>query len=285
MSPRKRNAEKDKKKKNLKDSPAEDLFTEDWPSLSLWSSKALEKVSHPATSRDTSRFNLLQRKSGGTVDSTPTPADTTLNNSEIKSSDSLTSSKNKDKNGKLANYLSALSGSSPDKSTIERNRSEDSKYSYKYPSSGDKSFNSFFQDTTPKHPSRILPLKQITDTDAKMVNFPPPNLDTDLKHIVTLILNLAMTHPLALGLSQSYVNTSDDFRTIDIDDVHDFRYNRTTDPPDTPGTKIHIQVVKKIQRMACYARFKEESMDTDCDTPNLWDIDTYSKWCNNGYAT
>jgi hypothetical protein len=84
MSPRKKKTAKDKKKKNLKDPPAEDLFTEDWPSLSLRSSKALEKVSHPATSRDISRLNLLQRKSGGTINSTPTPVDTTLNNSEIK---------------------------------------------------------------------------------------------------------------------------------------------------------------------------------------------------------
>jgi hypothetical protein len=94
MSPRKKKTAKDKKKKNLKDPPAEDLLTADWPALSLWSSKALEKVSHPATSSDISRLNLLQRKSGGTVNRTPTPVDTTLNNSEIKkSSDSLTAFK------------------------------------------------------------------------------------------------------------------------------------------------------------------------------------------------
>jgi hypothetical protein len=112
------------KKKNPRDPPADDLFTTNWPPLSLQTSKVLEKVSHPATSSGTSRLNLLQRKSGGTVNSTPTPVDTTLNNSEMKSSDSLTSSENKDKKGKQAtNYLSALSGSSPDGSTIERTRS------------------------------------------------------------------------------------------------------------------------------------------------------------------
>jgi hypothetical protein len=100
MSPKKKKSAKDKKKKNLKDSPAEDLFTADWPALSLRSSKALEKVSHPATSSDTSRLNLLQTKSGGTVNSIPTSVDTTLNSSEIKSSDSLTSSKNTDKREK-----------------------------------------------------------------------------------------------------------------------------------------------------------------------------------------
>jgi hypothetical protein len=95
MSPRKKKTAKDKKKKNLKDPPADNLFTANWPPLSLQTSKVLEKVSPPATSSDISRLNLLQRKSGGTVNSPPTPVDTTLNNSEIKSSDSLTSSKNK----------------------------------------------------------------------------------------------------------------------------------------------------------------------------------------------
>jgi hypothetical protein len=100
-----------------------------------------------------------------------------------------------------------------------------------------------------------------------------------------VILNFPLTNPFALALSQSFVNTFDDFRTVDIDDVHEFRYNTTTDPQDTPGTKIHLQVVRKIQRMVCYARFMEESKDTDCDAPTVWDIDTYSKWCRNGYST
>jgi hypothetical protein len=35
MSPRKKKTAKDKKKKNLKDPPAEDLFTANWPPLSI----------------------------------------------------------------------------------------------------------------------------------------------------------------------------------------------------------------------------------------------------------
>jgi hypothetical protein len=214
----------------------------------------------------------LQGESGGTVNSTPTPINTTFNNSEIKSSDSSTSSENKDNKGKLANYLSALSGSSPggstvertrsetdskysykypslanylsalggsstDGSTVERNRSEtDSKYSWKYPSSGDESIIPFDQVATPKLLARILPLssalplKQDTYTNAKMASspsYPPPNFDANLEHIVTVILKLTLAYALALALSQSFVNTFDDFRTIDIDDVHEFRYNTT----------------------------------------------------------
>jgi hypothetical protein len=88
--------------------------------------------------------------------------------------------------------------------------------------------------------------------------YPPVNFDANLEHIVTVILKITLAHPLALALSQSFVNTFDDFRTIDIDDVHNFRYNTTTDPANTPGTKLHVTVVKKIQRMVSYARFKEE---------------------------
>jgi hypothetical protein len=109
MNPKEKQTAKDKRKKNLKDSPADDLFTADWPALSLRSSKALEKVSHPATSSDISRLHLLQRKSGRTIDSPPTSVDKTPNNSEISSSDSLTSSKNKDDKGKQAkDYLTGF---------------------------------------------------------------------------------------------------------------------------------------------------------------------------------
>jgi hypothetical protein len=176
-----------------------------------------------------SRLNLLQRKSGRTVHSTPTPVDTTLNNSETKSSDSLTSSKDKDKKGKqVTGYLSALSGSSPDGSTIERTRSEDSKYSYKYPSSGDESCNPFYQDatdkhpaednkkspgslsstdskyssksvspfdqeSTPKHPSKVSPLKRVTYTDLMMAS-----PDANLEYLIIHIMGFTLTHPVGL---------------------------------------------------------------------------------------
>jgi hypothetical protein len=94
-----------------------------------------------------------------------------------------------------------------------------------------------------------------------------------------------LTHPLALALSQSFVNTFDDFRTINIDDFHEFRYNMTSVPLSTPGIKLHVTAVKKIQRMVSYARYKEDNKDPDCNIPDVWDTDVYSKWCRNGYAT
>jgi hypothetical protein len=206
---------------------------------------------HPATSSDTSRLTLLQGESGGTVNSTPTPVDTAFNNSEIESSDSLTPNEDKDNKGKLDDHFSALSGSSPNGSTVERRSKTDSKYSWKYPSSGDESLIPFDQDDTSKLLARILPLssalprKQITYTVAKMATYSPANFDENPEHIVTVILKLPLAHPLALALSQSFVNTFDDFRTIDIDDVHEFRYNMTTDPADTPSTKLHVTINRR----------------------------------------
>jgi hypothetical protein len=214
-----------------------------------------------------------------------------VNNSKIKSSDSFTPSEDKDNKGKLDVHLSALSGSSPGGSTVERTRSEtDSKYSYKYPSSGDESFP-FTQDDTSKVLARLVPLSiaspctQITNTVAKMASHPSANFDANLEHIVTVILKPTLTHPLALALSQSFVNTFDDFRTIDINDVHEFRYNMTSVPISTPGIKLHVTIVKKIQHMVSFACYKEDKNHADCDTPTSWDIDVYSKWCRNGYTT
>jgi hypothetical protein len=117
-----------------------------------------------------------------------------------------------------------------------------------------------------------------------MTSHPPANFDANLEHIVTVILKLTLTHPLALALSQSFLNTSDDFRAIDINDVHEFRYNMTSVSLSTPGIKLHVTIVKKIQRMVSYTCYKEDKNQADCDTPTSLDIDVYSKWCRNGYA-
>jgi hypothetical protein len=209
----------------------------------------------------------LQRKSGKTVN---TPVDTASDNSEINSSDSLPSNKNQDDTEKQAdNYLSALSGSSPVGSSIEGAHSEDLKYSWKYSSSGDKSCNPFDQEatpshlaednkkspgsiistdskyssksaspfdqeSTPRHPGEVLPPKPTTYTDLKMTNFDP-----DLEHIVTKILKFTLIHTTTLALSQSYIQTFDDFQTIDVDDVHEFTLTTSTDPNAPADTKLH----------------------------------------------
>jgi hypothetical protein len=219
----------------------------------------------------------LQRKSGGAGNSTPTPVDTILNKPEINSSDRLTSSENKDKKGKLANNLSALRGSSPDGSTIERTRSEDLKYSYKYPSSGDESFNSFFQDATPKHPSKVSPIKQDTSTDPKMAS-----PDLYLEFVIIDLMGFTLTHPSGLALPQSYVTTFDEFRSVDVDDVYEFQY--TDKLKSKSGTKLHFMLVKQVQRCVHYTCYKEGLNDVQSDNPTLWSKTKYSTWCRNGYT-
>jgi hypothetical protein len=110
------------------------------------------------------------------------------------------------------------------------------------------------------------------------------NFDANLEHVVTQILKHPLTHPIALALSQSYVPSFDDFQTIDVDDVHELKYTMANVPKD-PGTKLHLMLVKKIQRCVCYARYKEDLKDAESDDPTVWSHDTYSKWCRNGYAT
>jgi hypothetical protein len=107
--------------------------------------------------------------------------------------------------------------------------------------------------------------------------------DQNLKHVIRVILGHHLTHPTSLALSQSYVTTFDDFRTIDMDDVYEFQYNAT--PKATPDTKLHLTLVKQVQRCACYAWYKESLNDAESDDPTSWSQATYSKWCRNGYAT
>jgi hypothetical protein len=54
------------------------------------------------------------------------------------------------------------------------------------------------------------------------------NFDPYLEHAVTVILKLPLIHPLAVALLQTF----DDFRTIDTEDGHEFRYTLKTDPPN-----------------------------------------------------
>jgi hypothetical protein len=64
--------------------------------------------------------------------------------------------------------------------------------------------------------------------------------------MVTKILSFPLVHPTALALSQSYVQTFDDFWTIDVDDVHEFTYTTSTVPNAPPDTKLHNQLVKQV---------------------------------------
>jgi hypothetical protein len=218
--------------------------------------------------------------SGNPPNSTPTPVDITFNNSEIKSSDSLTSSENKDTKGKLGNFLSALSGSSPGGSTVERTRSEtDPKYSYKYPSSGDESSIPFFQPFQDATPAKVLPLKQVTRTGAKMAS-----PDQDLEFVIIDIMGFTLTHPNGLVLPQSYVVTFEEFCSIDVNDVYEFTYTDKTTSSGSPNTKLHFMLVKQVQRCIHYTQYKEAQNNVQSNSPTLWLKSEYITWCQNVYA-
>jgi hypothetical protein len=210
-----------KEENNLKDPPPGDLFDAsfkaNWTDKANWplpaSSNPLENIARPATRSYTSRLSQLQRESGRTVTSTPTPVDTASCKSEIKSesSDNLTTGKEKDNKGKLATYLSAASGSSSGGSSGGHlTRSEDSKYTYKYTlSSGDETPIPFFQPFQEATPIKGSPIKQGTRTGTKMAS-----PDQDLEFVIIDIMGFTLTHPVGLALPQSYVLTFEEFRSI-----------------------------------------------------------------------
>jgi hypothetical protein len=139
-----------------------------------------------------------------------------------------------------------------------------------------KSVSPFDQESTPKHPAKVLPLKRVTYTDSKMAS-----PDAHLEYVIMHILGFTLTHPVGLALPQSYITTFDEFRTIDVDDVYEFQYSTT--PKASPDTKLPSQLVKQVQCYIHHACYKESLQDTESDDPTIWSKATYSKWCQNGY--
>jgi hypothetical protein len=108
------------------------------------------------------------------------------------------------------------------------------------------------------------------------------NFDAALEHFVMHILKVKLIHPIAYALDQAFINTFDEFRTIDTVDVHTFTYKL---PNDTNKTLLHMMLVKQIQRGVHHCRFLEDGNDPACDDPTIMmDYDKYSKWKRNGHA-
>jgi hypothetical protein len=109
----------------------------------------------------------------------------------------------------------------------------------------------------------------------------PRYFDSALEHFVMHILKVKLTHEIAYALDQAFINTFDEFRTIDTVDVHTFTYKW---PSDTNSTLLHMMLVKQIQSGIHYCRFLEDGNDPACDDPTMMDYDKYNKWRRNGYA-
>jgi hypothetical protein len=106
--------------------------------------------------------------------------------------------------------------------------------------------------------------------------------DANLEYVIIHILGFTLTHPDGLALTQSYITTFEHFRTIDVDDVYELKYN--INPKDTPNTKLHFMLVKQVQRCIRFACHKESLQDVESDDPTSWSKATYSKWSHNRYA-
>jgi hypothetical protein len=107
--------------------------------------------------------------------------------------------------------------------------------------------------------------------------------DANHEYVIIYILGFTLTHPVGIALTQSYITTFDDFRTIDVDDVYEFQYSTT--PKATPDTKLHFMLVKQVHCCFSYAHYKESLQDAESDDPTSWRKATYYKWSHSRYAT
>jgi hypothetical protein len=94
-------------------------------------------------------------------------------------------------------------------------------------------------------------------------------------------LKVKITHQIAYALDQAFINTFDDFRTIDTVDVHTFTYKL---PGEQTSTLLHMMLVKQIQSGVHYCQFLKDNIDRACDDPTMMDYDKYNKWRRNGQA-
>jgi len=111
------------------------------------------------------------------------------------------------------------------------------------------------------------------------------NFNAKLKHLVKEILKYPLTHHVSLALDQSYINTFHEFRTIDVDNVYTFTYKEASAKPDAAPSKLHLTLVKAIQRCVHYCQFLQDDSHTDCDNPAQWVFEAWDVWKRHGLAT
>jgi hypothetical protein len=118
----------------------------------------------------------------------------------------------------------------------------------------------------------------VAPTKAKMATV---NFDSALEHFVLHFLKVKITNQIAYALDQAFINTFDEFRTIDTVDVHTFTYKL---PGDSDSTLLHLMLVKQIQRGVHYCQFLEDGNDPACHNPTMMEYDKFNKWKRNSHA-
>ena len=105
------------------------------------------------------------------------------------------------------------------------------------------------------------------------------SFDAKLEYLLTTVMNFKLTDPVPLALSKAFIITFDTFREIDPQDVFSFT---TISTGSTTETKLHITLVKSIQRGVWYTQFLESTIAANWDDPLKWNATDYRKWCRNG---
>jgi hypothetical protein len=96
-------------------------------------------------------------------------------------------------------------------------------------------------------------------------------------------MGFTITNPVGLALPQSCVLTFEEFRSIEVNDVHEFTC--TNKSGGISYTKLHFMLDKQVQRCIHYTHYKEAQNDAQSNSPTLWSKSDYLTWCRNGYAT
>lgn len=55
-------------------------------------------------------------------------------------------------------------------------------------------------------------------------------------------------------------------------------------PVDLTASKLHLTLVKQIQRGVHYCRFRKATKHATCDNPIAWSPDMFNKWQPSGYS-
>jgi hypothetical protein len=277
---------KPEKKNNTDLPPKQRLQAEDLPAWAVGSTGGirtcgvLKSFSSPPSTSKVSRLEKLKSTSSRRTSRTvrnrppPKPVDTTRNNSEIKRSASLSSTKDQDVNREqVEHYSSALSGYIPGGSSHKLKSSEDSNFT------GSRNLSGLFSEEEPEDDPEDggnndndenpdLPKSTLSpgvSIKAKMSNF-----DVKLEHLVKEILKYPLSHHVSLGLDQSYINTFHEFRMINIDNFHTFTYKKASAKKEDLPSKLRMTLVKAIQCCVHYCQFLQDDKHTDCDDPTLW---------------
>jgi hypothetical protein len=107
------------------------------------------------------------------------------------------------------------------------------------------------------------------------------NFDPFLELFVKDFLKSSKTHQITYALDQNFINTFDEFRIFDVEDMHKWTYKVPGSSATDPDLYLHIGCIKTITRGTYYCRSLVDDNDADCDDPTNWTYEAFNIWRRN----